>query len=29
MPPVANAEGRGMSPVVSKGDYCGEFKGKE
>jgi hypothetical protein len=29
MPPVANADGRGASPVVSKGDYCGEFKEKD
>lgn len=29
MPPVANSDGRGVSPVVSKGDYCGEFKEKE
>jgi hypothetical protein len=25
MPPVANADGNGVSPVVQKGDYCGEF----
>lgn len=29
MPPVANADGRGVSPVVQKGDYCGEFKEKD
>jgi hypothetical protein len=26
MPPIANADGNGVSPVVHKSDYCGEFK---
>jgi hypothetical protein len=29
MPPSANEEGRGVSPSVWAGDYCGEFKEKE
>lgn len=29
MPPSANEEGRGVSPIVWAGDYCGEFKAKE
>jgi hypothetical protein len=28
MPPSANADGTGVSPVVWAGDYCGEFKVK-
>ncbi|CAE6713104.1 hypothetical protein R75461_01152 [Paraburkholderia nemoris] len=26
MPPTPNKDGNGMSPVVLKGDYCGEFE---
>lgn len=29
MPPTPNEQGDGVSPVVGKGNYCGEFESKE